>query len=967
MTTGNEQLLLEREGEVERLRATLAGARAGRGRAVLVEGPAGIGKTRLLEEAHETASEAGLPVLVATGSRLEADFAFGVARQLFEPVLTAADPAERERLFAAAPRVARLFPRFAPSPDSAGDADIASGVAQDYPMLQGLYSLVAELAEKGGAIVVDDLQWADEPSQRFLYFLAHRLQSVPIALFLAARPRAEWAVPDLHDRLSEEASIERLRPRPLSGDAAGVLVGATLEQAVDRAFAGACREATGGNPFYLHQLARELAVSGIEPVEARARELERLAPEAVERSVSARLADLPAAATAVARAAAVLGQESSLELVAGLSRTAPEAASQAADALRAAGILDPRARLAFAHSILRAAVYERMPAGERAALHARAAALLLARGAAPEAVAAQLLLAEPGACELAAQTLRLAAHEALHRGAPDAAARYLSRAIEEEQERGDRARTLLELGTAEALHRAPEAAGHLSESIAAAEDPDDRLLAALALWSTYSFDGRVEEGLDVLRSALEAAGGARPDAVLRLELELARGARSCRPTAAEGRRRIAALRAHLTGSESPLERLALGLVAYDALLANRPVGEVVELIERALPLEDGVLERTESQLLHPPIYTLIYCDRLEQARGLLGELGAEARARGSAIGVAVGSVWRSLAHLRQGMLREAEVDGLGALQSSVEHGWRFGEIAANVFLADIAIERGDLDAAARLHGRIAGTAGARLDVKGWSDHVRHGRARLSLARGDAGRALEELLSVGRLHDQWQARCPSELPWRSDAALAAAATGDARSARRLASEEVELAREFGAARALGIALRAEGLVTGGAAGTALLEEAVSVLERSPARLEHARALTDLGALLRGRGRLKLARDPLRQGLDLALRCGADALVERARSELVASGARPRRFAVVGVAALTASELRVARMAADGASNADIAGTLFVTRKTVEAHLTSSYQKLGIGSRAGLAGALDGEEEPAAVADADETAA
>jgi DNA-binding CsgD family transcriptional regulator len=162
--------------------------------------------------------------------------------------------------------------------------------------------------------------------------------------------------------------------------------------------------------------------------------------------------------------------------------------------------------------------------------------------------------------------------------------------------------------------------------------------------------------------------------------------------------------------------------------------------------------------------------------------------------------------------------------------------------------------------------------------------------------------------------------------------------------------WGTPRAIGMALHAAGLVEGGERGLELLGEAVAVLEPSPARLDYARSLTDLGAALRRANRRAAARDPLRRALDVADACGASPLAERARQELRAAGGRPRRPRTSGAGALTASERRIAAMAADGLSNPDIAQALFVTKKTVEAHLGGAYRKLGIHSRTQLHAAL-----------------
>jgi DNA-binding CsgD family transcriptional regulator len=162
-------------------------------------------------------------------------------------------------------------------------------------------------------------------------------------------------------------------------------------------------------------------------------------------------------------------------------------------------------------------------------------------------------------------------------------------------------------------------------------------------------------------------------------------------------------------------------------------------------------------------------------------------------------------------------------------------------------------------------------------------------------------------------------------------------------ELELARAFGAPRALGVAKHAAGVVAGGDRGALFLREAIEAFERGDARLERARALADLGALLRRRNRRTEARELLRESLDAAHRLGAKLLAERADTELRATGARPRRVVLTGVESLTASEARVAELAKQGLSNREIAQMLFITTRTVEGHLTSVFRKLRIDSR------------------------
>jgi DNA-binding CsgD family transcriptional regulator len=181
-------------------------------------------------------------------------------------------------------------------------------------------------------------------------------------------------------------------------------------------------------------------------------------------------------------------------------------------------------------------------------------------------------------------------------------------------------------------------------------------------------------------------------------------------------------------------------------------------------------------------------------------------------------------------------------------------------------------------------------------------------------------------------------------------GRAAEARRLARGAVKVMRGFGRPRALGVALRAQGLVTGGERGLDLLGEAVAALERSQAPVELARVLTDHGAALRRAGQRAKARAQLERGLDLAHHWGARRIAGQARAELIAAGAKPRRDAITGRDALTASELRVARLAAAGKSNREIAQELFITTKTASAHLSRAYRKLDVTRRNQLAEAL-----------------
>jgi DNA-binding CsgD family transcriptional regulator len=232
------------------------------------------------------------------------------------------------------------------------------------------------------------------------------------------------------------------------------------------------------------------------------------------------------------------------------------------------------------------------------------------------------------------------------------------------------------------------------------------------------------------------------------------------------------------------------------------------------------------------------------------------------------------------------------------------------------------------------------------------RGLLRVAQGRLPEGLDDFLDVGLRCARLGLSGFSGVPWRAEAALIHSALGNTAEASRLADEQLELARAFGRPRAIGIALRAQGMVSDGQRQVALLSESVEVLERSQSPLELARARSDYGAALRRAGRRIQARAELERSLDLAHRLGARRIANQARVELIAAGAKPRRDAITGRDALTAGELRVARLAAEGLTNREVAQALFITTRTAKVHLNRAYRKLEITRRDQLARALSG---------------
>ena len=350
-----------------------------------------------------------------------------------------------------------------------------------------------------------------------------------------------------------------------------------------------------------------------------------------------------------------------------------------------------------------------------------------------------------------------------------------------------------------------------------------------------------------------------------------------------------------------------------------------------------------------PIRVLIDAD-FEQAIVWLDRAQERARARGSVQGLHADLMFSCLAHLRRGELADAIQDGVDAFDGVELWGAsHVGRVTRAGWLAAAQIEAGDLEGAERTLARGAPPDGHGADPIGWHRFTFMSvRASLLLARSDPRGSLQVILETAH---RFEPRSLRWLGWRAHAALCLTLLGDEpERAVGLVEADVELARQWGAPGALGAALRTRGLVLGDQDGEESLRETVAVLDGSICKLEHARALVELGAMLRRTGRRREARDPLRSGLELARICGAAPLATRTEEELRAAGASPRDVIRAGVDALTTSERRVAQMAATGMSNKQIAQTLFVTVKTVETHLHRAYQKLDVTSRTHLTQAL-----------------
>lgn len=913
--------LLSREDELAAVTRAVAAAMDGTGAVLVLEGPAGIGKTTVLEAARREAADRGALVLSARASELDRGFGFGLVHQLFDRVATP------EVLTGAAAHASVVL-----DPASSGAEDAG------FAVLHGLYWLAANLADSQPVVLLaDDLHWADVPSLRFLEYLARRIDALPVAVVATTRPSEPGAAVELLDELRTSATV--VRPGPLPRAAVSDLLEAELGAVPDAAVVDAAVEVTGGNPLLVSVLAREAANAGVESPE----QLAELGARGVAPAVERRLRPLGADAVAAARAVAVLGERATAEDVAAVAGIS--GAGDALDRLAAGDVLVGRA---FVHPLVRAAVLDAMPAGERAALHRAAALRLRERGLRPGAIAPHWQAAEPAGDERAVADLRAAAREAAVEGATDLAADHLTRALEEPPASAeDRTELALELGELEVRVQRPDGPERLQRLLRDGLDGDAAARAHAAL-ANHLVHTNPAAAVDELEQATEDA--ADPTLALRLEASLLEALLLADPDPTRLRARIKRGLQH-----EPPSLAALAAAANDGALRGIPTDELLTLCEEALAGGEllatvGPASSTWNLVTHALRFA-------EDARGAERALQAGDRAvREQGLLAATLFVEQSWGYWHRdfGSVALGAARSRGGLEAIRAQGMVTTVPALSAILAENLVELDRLDeAAAEIDVDLGAAAGTFIEP--FALTIR-GRVRFLLRRFDEAEAdLRRVVAFADAHG-WAA--PNAVYGRLRLAEVLAATDRHEEALQLMEHDVAAALAAQRPGCLGMALRRRALAQDGDEAIATLREAVAALEGTDLRREHGWALHDLGARLRIRGDRVEARRPLRGALELASRTEAALLARLAHEELEASGARPRRERLEGVEALTPAERRVAQLAAEGLTNRQIAETLWVTLKTVEVHLGRSYSKLGITSRRDLAGALGLEGDAAA---------
>jgi len=755
---------------------------------------------------------------------------------------------------------------------------------------------------------------------------------------------------DVLARIAGEPGARRIRPHPLSTEAIGELARAVFGVRSQDRFIRACLAAAGGNPLFTAQLLEAARDEGLRPIDRDACALADLAPEGVSELVLSRLRRLSQAALAVAAQVAVLGSRAEVRHIAALSELGTDQVLEAGDELAAAGLLQEEHPFEFVHPVIGSVVYQSVPAGRRAAGHRCAARLLADEGAAPSRVAMHLLKTPSAGDPWAAGILRAAAAAEVR---PPVRVGYLRRALAEAPGESQ-AEVLLALGQAEALVYDAQAIGHLSEALRRFQDPGQRAIAAGQLAVCLVEHDRVGEAGPVLQAAMTGlpaadpeSPAARPESLLTLRLALLESSLHA------ARLSIRQLNEAVTlagEGRSPAERQLLGMAAMAAPAAGATASDVVTLARRALHESD--LSTVDGlRLIICPVWALEFADHLDEADRWLLRIQEAAQRSGWPSQFLLAASARAEACCRQGALADAEQDARAALDLAEVQSSGYGGLIASAALVMALTEQGRLAEADTVAAGAADRRGAKCDLsvyvlsRGW----------LRLGTGRADDAAREFREAGRLMTAAGHDFPGFWPWRVGAVAALLALGRREEAAALACEHLELTQRFGAAGPTGIALRTLGLAQRGTAQLELFAAACDELDRSPALLERAKAQLEYGAALRRAGYRADSRQPLRIALDLATRCGSAPVARRAREELGAAGGRPRRTRIYGIQALTASELRVARHAADGRTNREIAQELFVTTKAVEKHLASVYRKLGVEGRAMLPGRLASEPQ------------
>jgi hypothetical protein len=646
-----------------------------------------------------------------------------------------------------------------------------------------------------------------------------------------------------------------MRPGPLTAGGVSALVRARLHADADPAFITACYRTTAGNPLLLRQLLRALQAEAVTPDASHVDYVTAIGSRAISSLVLMRLARMPAAATAVARAIAVLGDDAALPTVATLAGLPEDETATVVAALARAEVLRDAYPLAFVHPLVADAVYRDLPPGQRQLQHERAATILRDTGAPAEQVAAHLLQVPHRGAQWVVEALRAAATTAADRGAPDAATRYLDRAMAEPPAPEARTGILLELGRLQTMADGRIAVVHLREAYQLIADPPQRAEIAQMMARALVFAGSPGEATTFAARVVDEL----PDELV---------------DERQGLRALGRIAGYLHGldprvwrvgdpviaGEGPGARMLAAALAWETMIDGADRDRAVELARFALA--GGTLMEVDTGLLWV-VASLVLHVAGEDAMPVWEESLARAHQRGSAFAAIVTHLWRGYVEWERGDLPAA----LASVMLAHEQSWRIwgpnvGLPYPDLFAIGIRVDQGDLVDARRLLEEIR-------DSLRFGDGIRlFGEVEASLLIAE-GRYEEALPALDAIDPVLQVTNPG---WRGDRLLRAralAGLGEQAQAVALLQEELQAARAWGTPDLVGRTLRLLGEVT---ADADHLRAAVELLAGSRARLEYARALAALGKHTAN------GRALLTQAYDLADQCGAHGLCSALASRL-----------------------------------------------------------------------------------------
>jgi DNA-binding CsgD family transcriptional regulator len=925
--------LYERTAEIAAIDSAVARLDEGRGTCLLLEGRAGRGKSSLLEYAVERGRERGARTWMVRARHLASAAPFEVLRRLLGPAVENAggtDGLEGAARFA--------IPLFTPG------ADLSHGV--DY----GCQWLIAWLAERSPLVLaIDDAHWADGASLRVLLDVQEDISVQPVTLIVASRPLENPEVQRLLAAMAAQPDCEVLAPAPFSREAVAEMVTDKLGQPVNSAFVNECLKVSRGNAFYLNELLRPYETASVPNRQA----FIRNGTLSLRRTVAWRLGELGPEATVLAQAAAVLGDGCSLHLAAELARLDDAVAVEQATRLEVASILQHGDPVEFLHPLLRAAVEAELPTVVRGELHARAARLLWLSRESSESVALHLVNSPGSGDAEVAAFLAEEGQAALDAGSLALAIQLLHRSLDEPAGSDERPRILVALGRAEHSRARLEAAREHLEAAMECADRGVVLTAAAELFDVLIDAGQYDELGRLHRQVLDLNPSGGSEAEVRLRAQLLVNVIMAVEPGLELPSDLAETDADNLPVERDIDRYLLVIAAiYQRTMQHGTTERLIGNLRRAVSALDGV----DDGALSPWDARVA----IEAATCLADDEVAEADA-------IVTRVAPSVARLR---------GSTPVLQSELEHRRMLSALAKGEFddvLAAIALieQRGVPSERSRF------TAGFRF-MRGWiafqrGDYAAAGVLMAGRTSEDtlypalgallAGRPQQvlDMLEAQRLSSDADAPVSGievELDPHLWASHAYEILGDRHGAEREAAREVAIRRQYGPRFRLAQALRRQASLEPARRAVALLAEALELAESTPRRPVTARVLASYGAALRRVGRIPEARQALYRAVDMAGDMGMERLRERAHRELVLAGGRPRRIRATGPESLTAAQQQVARLAAAGCTNRQIAEELFVTIKTVETHLAAVYRKLGIGTRDELAPRLvpGGEAAP-----------